>query len=160
MWPFNNQKRLLKKAFGKYLDDDAVQNILEGNMEFEPPQKKKIQYILLFVKESSKTQETIESILDIAIEFDAMIETITSSFISILFNVPLEQEGAVQFRKKLATHLSGKFSSELSILHGETICLVGNFGSKKRLSYTAMIPDYKSKMNRLTSLEFGEIIEI
>lgn len=160
MWPFNKQKRVLKKAFRKYLDKDAVQNILEGNMEFEPPQKKKIQFILLFVKESSQTQQTIESILDIAIEFDAMIETITSSFISILFNVPLEQEDALELRKRLTDHLSERFGDELAILHGETVCFVGNFGSKKRLSYTAMIPDYKSKMNRLTSLEFGEIIEV
>ena len=112
------------------------------------------------MKVSSQTQQTIESILDIAVECEAMIETITASFISILFNAPLEQEDALPLRKKLVSNLSEKFGADLSILHGEAVCLVGNFGSQKRLSYTAMIPDYKVKMNRLTSLEFGEIIEV
>lgn len=74
--------------------------------------------------------------------------------------MPLYQENAAQNRINLVNDLSENLRSNISILHGEAEWFVGTYGCKERLSYIAMIPDYKSKLNCLSSIAFGEIIQL
>jgi len=89
-----------------------------------------------------------------------MIESITSTLITVYFNVPLTQPDSNQLRNDLVNRLSETFGSDISILHGTCECQVGNVGNEKRKAYTALLPHYKSKLSKLSSMEFGEIQEI
>ena len=153
MWPIKkDEKSIIKKAFGKYIN-----NILNGHNDLS---EKTVQYILMFVKETDYFQETIKTIFDIVQEHDGMIESMTGSLISVLFNVPLDQPDSEKKRLLLISALSERVGSDLTIVHGQCICPVGSLGNEKRLCYTAIIQDYKSKINKLSSLAFGEIVEL
>jgi hypothetical protein len=163
MWPFNRQKRFLQNAFGKYLSNDTVEELMNNPSALKlEAEKKPIQFVLLFVKESGPDdfKGLIEAVTNDCLKYDAMIETMTATFISALFNVPLEQDDPKGSRVKLVANLSKIYGANLSIVHGECECFVGNFGSNTRMSYTALIPGFKEIMKKLASLDYGQVFEV
>ncbi len=119
-----------------------------------------IDYLLILVREDSNLPRRIFKAVSIIQEFDGMIESITSTLITVYFNVPLIQPDSNQLRNDLVNRLSETVGSDISILHGTCECQVGNVGNEKRKAYTALLPDYKSKLSKLSSMEFGESQEI
>jgi hypothetical protein len=163
MWPFNRQKKFLQTVFGNYLNKDTVEELMNNPSALElKAEKKPIQFVLLFVKESGPDdfKGLIEAVTNDCLKYDAMIETMTATFISALFNVPLEQDNPKGNRIKLVANLSKIYGTNLSIVHGECECFVGNFGSNTRMSYTALIPGYKEIMKKLASLDYGQVLEV
>lgn len=121
---------------------------------------KYLNFILILVRDDSKQPQNIRDTVNIIQEHDGMIESITSTLITAYFGVPLEQPNSEQMRIDLVKELSEKKGRDLSIIHGACECPVGTVGNENRKAYTALLPDYKSKLRQLSSMEFGQVLEI
>ena len=54
----------------------------------------------------------------------------------------------------LVKELSDKMGPDLSIIHCFCEYLIGNLGNENREAYTALFPDKKSKLSKLTQNRF------
>lgn len=163
MWPFkSNKENFVRETFKGFMDESTVNKVIKGELEETAPEKKHIQYILTLVEENEyiNSNNLVENIINLALHHQATIESITATYISIIINIPLKIENPRENRISLVKELSDKYGNKLAIVHGECECFVGVFGSKSRMNYTALIPDYKSKLKTLASLEYGKIMEI
>ena len=161
MWSFNRKtehSEAIKKSFSKFMDERIVRLML-NNPEGLEMKKKKINFVMILVKEDSNTAETIGKAVNFAWKHDAMIDAITGTLISIYFGVPLDQPDQKQMRVAFVNEISESIGPSLSIIHGECECPVGNVGTENRMNYTALLTEYKSKLKKLTALDFGQIIE-
>ena len=161
MWPFNRKKKdseALEKSFSKFMDERIVRLMLNNPEELEM-KKRKINFILILVKEASDTAETIGKVVNFARKHDVMIDAITGTLISIYFGIPLDQPDQKKMRVAFVNEISESLGPSLSMVHGECECPIGNVGNENRMNYTALLPEYKSKLNKLTNLDFGQIID-
>ena len=121
--------------------------------------EKYINYVLILVRDHSKQPQNIRDTVNIIQEHNGMIESITGTLITVYFNVPVEQPNSEKMRMDLVKELSEKKGRDLSIIHGACECPVGTVGNENRKAYTALLPHYKSKLSKLSSMEFGQVLE-
>ena len=151
MWPFRKSEHL-KSTFGKFIANGIVDEVLQGPGQL---QEKQIEYVLLLLN----SHELIGSAIEIISRHDCMIESITGTLITVLVGVPLKKPASEECRRKLVAQLSAELGVAAVVLHGGGTALVGMVGNSQRMSYTAIIPEYKAKLTKLSSAEFGEVIE-
>ena len=72
----------------------------------------------------------------------------------------MPQPDLTERRIQLVEKLRQEVGSFLTIVHGECDCLVGSVGSEKLMGYTALIPGFKEKLHKLSSLNYGQVSEI
>lgn len=145
------------KLFKKYVSPDFISKVSNSDevLTFET---KDIEYVLLFVDGNSpeEVNEIISFVIENAIEFKGILDTISSNFISIIFNIPTEIENPREKRLEFIKALISN-KSKLSIVHGASKSSVGNIGNEFRMNYTALIPNYKNIMKELSMLDYGEV---
>ena len=75
------------------------------------------------MKESGQNDfnDLIESVTNECIKYNAMIETITATFISVLFNVPFEIDDPKGSRIKLVENLSKNYLIITEIIHHKSL---------------------------------------
>jgi hypothetical protein len=154
-------KQSLKNLLGKYVKEDKLDLILNGSIALQSLEKKPIGYILIFLKDNDPQsfQNDLNRLIKIIYEHHGVIDTISGSFISVLLGMPLPIPDLTEKRKQLVEIFSQELGLSIALLHGEIECLVGNIGNNSHWSYTALIPDFKKKLNILSSLAYGEITE-
>jgi hypothetical protein len=162
MWPFNCKetlrKKLINKSFSKHMDGRLL-SLFNEKPDALNMIMKQINFVMILASQSSRPDQIIGEIISLVQKYTGMVDSITCIFITIYFGVPLDQSNQKELRIAFLAELSEKFGSSLAILHGECECPVGNLGNDKRMAYTAFLPEYKSKLCKLSSLEFGQILE-
>ena len=151
MWPFDGSDQI-KNAFGKYVNKDVLDSVVNDS----GLQEKHIDFVLLLLS----NLDFIGKAIQIVNRQECMIESITGTFITVLVGAPTEKTNSNETRLQIVAELSKELGSNVVMLHGGCDCLVGSVGNSQRMSYTAMLPEYKAKLNRLSSLEFGEVAEV
>jgi len=163
MWSFRrkdkSQREIIKKSFSNYLDENLIDSILQNHGLIDL-RLKYINFILILVRDDSRQSQNIREALNIIQEHHGMIESITSTLVTVYFGVPLEQPNSKELRIGLVKELSERMGPDLAFIHGACECPVGNVGNENRKAYTALIPGYKSKLSKLSTMEFGQILEI
>ncbi len=166
MWPLDrkskNKDEKIKKAFGQYIPANIIDNLMSAdNVSFELIEKE-IDYAFILVSESSieSVPQIIKAVLDIAEKHEGMVESITGPLIIVLLGIPQPQDNAQKRRHALVVDLHESLGASISIVHGNTKCLVGTVGNKNRSTITALIPNYKEKLKLLSNMEYGQQLEI
>jgi hypothetical protein len=80
--------------------------------------------------------------------------------IAVYFGAPIREPNSRQKRKDLVIQLAESLGSDLAVIHGECNCPVGIIEDEKRASYTALLPEYRTKLAELASLDFGQVREV
>ena len=134
---------------------------MKYNQETMKLDMKYLNYVLVLVREDSNQLRTIEEVVNVIQNHGGTIESITAAcLITAYFGAPIEQPNSKQVRIDLINELSEKLRTNLAIIHGECECPVGNVGNESYMNYTALFPDFKSKLSILSSLTFGHVEEI
>lgn len=151
MWPFK-LAGVIKGMFERFMDKELVDVIVSGTEELH---EMRIDYVLLLLS----NHKAIGKAISIINSHDCMIESITGTLITVLIGAPIPNPKSDQIREQLVDHVAAKLASEAVVLHGGCSCPVGTVGNEQRKSYTAIIPEYKTKLRQLATAEFGEVVE-
>lgn len=163
MWPFSrkdkSQKKLIKKIVSRYTGEKKLDLILtsQNHTELIPMH---VDFVLILISQDSDPSQPIHDVSNTIQEHDGMIESMTSTLITVYFGVPDKQPNSKRMRIGLVGDLLEKFGANLSIIHGACECPVGSIGNEKRKAYTALLPDYKAKLRELSGLPFGQTKEV
>ncbi len=86
--------------------DERIDRLMLNNPEELVMRKRKINFVMILVKEDSNTAERIGEVVNFAWKHDAMIDAITGTLISIYFGVPLDQPDQKQMRVAFINEIS------------------------------------------------------
>lgn len=130
--------------------------------EFKTFRTKEIEYVFLFVKgETAEELDTnISSIVEKATEYEAVIDSTSSNYVSIFFNTPMEIENPKEKSLRFIDELMIHSKEQNAIIHGSCVTKVGNFGTRYRIYYSAHIPNQKEIMKELSNLEYGQVMRL
>ena len=149
---------MVRKAFSRYIDERVI-SVISENPEAPPMSKQRINFAMILVSEGLRSEQTISEIVTLAQKYKGMVDSITGTLITVYFGVPLPQPDQKELRIAFLKGLSENLGPSLAIVHGECECPVGKVGNENRMGYTAFLPDFKEKLARLSSLEFGQAVE-
>ncbi len=154
MW-FSRRKRTsraIRRAFGKFLPDDAIKALDENPESLSPPlSREAIGYILLQVRDDTDEdiRRSLPRALDVILDAGGMIESIMSSHVAASFD----------HRSPISLHemkdLSARLGPDVRSIYFFAERLRGSYGSKRRLTYGTIVPDIGALLEELHQLEFG-----
>lgn len=165
MWPFKKGRpseanKIIQNSFHQAMGAKIEMALDEGYED--KIVNREVDFILILLKDFSSDQlsQSFDKLFSIIQKYDADIESVTGSLVSVLFNVPIKQVNSKNLRIKLVEELVENFSQELTIVHGQAICPYGTIGNETRKEITAFIPHYKESLKTLSSLEWGQRKEL
>jgi hypothetical protein len=154
-----SQRDILKKAFSRYVGEQKVGEIVHDQEDLELTIKH-VNFLLVMVRQDPRQAKTIRQVVRIVQEEQAMIQSITNTLITVYCGVPIHEPSAGKMREDLVIKLTESLGSDLAIVHGECDCPVGIVGTEDRANYTALLPEYQTKLAGLLSLDFGQVKEV
>lgn len=151
------KKERIKGILSKYASKDTIEKIFESDfkLKFNTLEKKEINYFIIHLPTEIFIENTIilEKLIDTCRQFDGITDFFSNILIvyqNIIDGLPANS------RESLVDALKKDFSRYTSFIYGTEVCYVGNYGTAKKLSFGAIIPDIDKKMCKLFSLDVGQ----
>ena len=139
---------------------DSLDNLLANEINFTELKDGKFQIIAISIEsnEIKNIPPLISKICERATDSGGTIEMIFSSIIIIAYEIINENDG--QKAKTLIQNLLNEFGVNIKIIYKSSFALVGNLGSKKRMSYTILFPQTEDLFAKFAELKNGSYIEL
>jgi len=153
-------RRKTRKVFGKYVSPRVVDDLLNGKLK--SPQigqfdKKNLGVVMVLVKFSDEIGKNMEIISNLAYEYHASYETMTSGLMVFCFGRFPNNYNTEEHRQDFVRTLGARLGKAVKIVHGTGTGLVGLAGNKSLAIYTFIMPKFADALSVLTSLNEGEI---
>jgi hypothetical protein len=172
MWPFDRGKKRskenIRRAFSQYLSRDVLDALAENpeSLRLPEPQAVKLFYIVLQVRDDAI--EDVPAYLDRALEIGLAFNCTTyivSSMVVITFGLPIDimngrYEEGIDRRADVVARLLGELGPNIRIISGCADGLLGMMGTKQRLTFGPVIPNFGDHLRVLTRLDYGQSEEI
>lgn len=141
------------KEVDKFLDNPSA----DQRNEVSNLTKTSIEFILVRVKETplEKVHSRLKQVVEIALEWEARVDTVMSSLVLITYDNLIEDAGAAQKRRKLVWDLKEQLAEEVAILHGSCWGLKGNINSGQMICYSATLPNFSDLLLELGKLRLN-----
>lgn len=158
---FMKTRRALEKFISPNLASETLAGRHAGTLSLGP-EIRHFQFVLVHVREDDpeETTRTIAGVVETICGCGAIVGHIACSVIDGYFGFPWPECDSIEARQKLVAALIADNGDRVRIAHGQCNGLVGNFGSKKRMDYGALIPNFSGALKTLLALEFGSAAEI
>ena len=118
-------------------------------------------FVLLKSGDPQEFNSTLEDLLDTAVDQNATVMQVLSSLALIVYNLPVfPEEHPRDLRLGLVETLQKKFSDQLKMVHGHATAAIGNIGSERRMTYSAVFSDLGAVIDKLAAIDYGEDAEI
>jgi hypothetical protein len=147
----------MKSMFNKFLPKSLVEAVANDKMDISDAVPKEIEIILVRIDEAKTDalNQTVSDVIEFGNENGAMIEDIVSSFVVLSYGAIGNEVVRKGRGHELATLLLKKLESKVAVIYGREICLVGNHGSKNRMKYGSLLPNFWELMGRLSKMKLG-----
>ena len=118
-------------------------------------------FVLLKSGDPQEFNSSLEDMLDTAVDQNATVMQVLSSLVLIVYNLPVfPEEHPRELRLDLVNTLKDKFSDQLKIVHGSATAAIGNIGSERRMTYSAVFSDLGMVIDKLAAIDYGEDAEV
>lgn len=118
-------------------------------------------FVLLKSGDLEKFNRNLEILLDTALDQNGTVMQVLSSLSLIVFNLPVFPEAHPRaLRLKLVETLKNRFADEIKIVHGHATASVGNVGSERRMTYSAVFSDLGAVIDKISATAYGDDAEI
>ncbi len=149
----------MKSLIEQFLPQSLVEAVANDSIDIEDASPKEVEIVLVKIDESktSDLKQIVSDVIEIGHENGAIVEDIVSSFVVLSFGSIGNACVAVDSGLELAQRLLERLGERVAIVYGREICLVGNHGSRSRMKYGTLLPNFWRIMNRLSKLKLGSI---
>lgn len=152
------EKRRVRKIFGKLVDSETVESLLCDGAQVQPLKRGRIEFIIAFVRGESpaRVSERIARVADLAVTHGATVHDLVGALVIVAFGTHPSSPPESGGRPSLVQSLREQLAGDVKIVHGSADGHYGLFGSKTRMSYTFLVPQFDSVLGALSQLQFGE----
>jgi len=129
-------------------------------VEFETGE---IDFVFVLLKSSDIDQfsSNLADLLDTAVDQNGTVMQVLSSLSLIVYNLPVfPEEHPHELRLSLVETLKIRFPDQVKIVHGSATASVGNIGSERRMTYSAVFSDLGAVIDKLAAIGYGEDAEV
>jgi len=118
-------------------------------------------FVLLKSGDIEKFSSNLADLLDTAVDQNGTVMQVLSSLSLIVYNLPVfPEEHPREMRLALVETLKNKFPGQVKIVHGCATASVGNIGSERRMTYSAVFSDLGVVVDKLAAIGYGEAAEV
>jgi len=118
-------------------------------------------FVLLKSGDIDKFSSNLADMLDTAVDQNGTVMQVLSSLSLIVYNLPVfPEEHPRELRLGLVETLTSKFPGQLKIVHGHATASVGNIGSERRMTYSAVFSDLGIVIDKFAAIDYGEAAEV
>lgn len=118
-------------------------------------------FVLLKSGDLKTFTNNLEYLLDSALDQNGTVMQVLSSLTLIVYNLPVfPEENPRDLRLGFVETLKSKFPDQAKIVHGKASAAVGNIGSERRMTYSAVFSDLGAVIDKLAAIDYGEDAEI
>ena len=118
-------------------------------------------FVLLKSGDLQKFNSNLEFVQDTALDQNGTILQVLSSLTLIVYNLPVfPEENPQQLRLGFVDILKSKLGDQVKIVHGQATTEVGNIGSERRPTYSAVFSDLGPVIDKLAAIGYGEDAEV
>ncbi|GMT48881.1 MAG: hypothetical protein IEMM0008_0420 [bacterium] len=160
-WNNWREKRIIKNAFGEYLSPDIIGEILANSdgKDYLSLKNGTIHFVVFQVRDDNVEiiRSLIEKSINIATQHDVIIGDIISPFVSLFYSIDDVDKKNYQI---LAKQLINELKTGIKVIYGSKKGAIGNLGTETCMFYRAVIPEMGDYIKKLTSLDYGEIVEV
>jgi len=149
------------EIFKKYITDEVLSEI-KSNSGMEQPDFRETELDFCLIKfhgDATEFREFLYTISSFDKKYNLLIENFFPPYLSIYFTVPSRPADCSRQRIEFAGEMSGIFSGKVSLIHGKSPCVDGNFRTGEYFSYRIVLSNFIEITDRLNSLEAGSVEE-
>jgi hypothetical protein len=152
------QKRSVRKTFGKVVDPETVQALLQEGAKRPVIKYGRVEFVLAFVRgdDPSQISAHMAKVADLAVAQGAVVHDLVGGLVIVAFGTLPANSAEPGSRSSLIHALLEQLPRDVKIVHGAADGHYGLFGSDTRLSYTFLVPEFDRALGTLSRLEFGE----
>lgn len=167
MWSFKRwrSRKNLRAAFTRHLADEVIDELIKHPRPLQmAPQPASICFILLQVRDDpvADAPEHMAKAFDIIARRNGTVWGVASSIALASFGAPFSEDAErdLDQRSKSIVRLVTELGADIRMVYGTADGLIGNFGAPQRFYYGPLLPGFGRYLGALTSLEFGQSVEM
>ncbi|HWX20570.1 MAG TPA: hypothetical protein VN578_11785 [Candidatus Binatia bacterium] len=147
----------MKRTFGKLVEPEVVEAMIEGREERPPLTESQIEVVLVFVRGNTPKEisELIGRVGQVATAHQAFIDGLSASVIVATFGAHPASHPAPGARAALVAGLLEQFGASIKVVHGAGQGCYGLFGVGDTLRYSFIFPGFDAALGLLSRAEFG-----
>ena len=155
----------LRQQFAQFFTPELAARILRESTAGPPaPQKARPEFVLALVRDDEPAEALgrLNTVVDLAISCEGLIETIAGSLVVVTFGIlsnKLSREELEARRRSLVSKVSGALKEDVSLLHGSGEAFVGLVGASQRQRFGCLFTDFSALLKALSQLAWGETVE-
>ena len=118
-------------------------------------------FVLLKSTDIDEFSSNLAEMLDTAVDQNGTVMQVLSSLSLIVYNLPVfPEEHPQEMRRGLVETLKARFPDRVKIVHGNATVSVGNIGSERRMTYSAVFSDLGAVIDKFAAIGYGEDAEV
>ncbi len=118
-------------------------------------------FVLLKSDELESFNSNLEYVQNTALDKNGTVMQVLSSLTLIVYNLPVFPEEQPQAQRlEFVDNLKSRLADQVKIVHGKASAAVGNIGSERRPTYSAVFSDLCPVIDRLAAIGYGEDAEV
>jgi len=163
MFRRKKEKEFIRKTFSKFVDEETVDDILEGKTEITQFKDCTVNYLFVQINDENldKAIKNISEVCDIIFENDGLVQEISGSLIFSTFGFPIvEATSDLDILIKTKNNVLQSLGKNVKIIYGIRDGKVGNLGSDFRMNYGTIFENYGQVVSNIFDLSYGEAKEI
>ena len=155
------EKRRVRREFEKLIAPEAVESLLRDGIERQALKHGRIDFVLAFVRGEGPAQvsERMARVADLAVAHGATVHDVVGALVIVAFGTHPAPSPESSSRSLLVPVLREELAGDVKIVYGAADGHYGLFGSKTRMSYTFLVPEFDSILGALSRLHFGQVEE-
>ena|SRR5260221_6707821 len=155
------EKRRVRREFEKLVAPEKVESLLRDCIERQPLKHGRIEFVLAFVRGETPAQvsERMARVADVAVANGAAVHNVVGALVIVAFGTHPASSPESGSRPSLVRALREELAGDVKIVHGAADGHYGLFGSKTRMSYSFLVPEFDSILGALSRLPFGQVEE-
>jgi hypothetical protein len=149
----------IKRSFGKYLEKEIIDLIVNNKEIINRVETKKCGYIIIDIEQNECFENNLNKIIEYFIDKKYVIDvfgTITQ-FSLYEINENFIVEINIEKIKNDIENIPENINKNIRGIYGIEDARIGNFGNKYRMSYMALLKNYFNKIYKINEIKYGEI---
>jgi len=153
-------RRHLNGSFSKYLHQDGVDAMLNGELNHYEMSSRQVCFVLIELNPDSgnNPQLMMPLLVDTVVANQGVIDTMVSHLVVASFGV--HDFSSIAAHRACIDAIRAKFGRQVRITYASGVAQVGNIGSDKMISYSYIHPLFPDALAALSSISYGEAHEI
>ena len=155
-------KMQMKRDFGKYIDENTINNIVNNNLERRKPEEIECGYIICEIIQNDEFENNLEEIIKYS-NHNFLIDIYGTIIIFSAGKYGWMKDKDINIMELIneyVKNIPNNILKNIRCIHGMEIAKIGNYGGNGMYNYMMLLNNFYCKLLELNTIKYGEIKKI